>query len=73
MAAERLVSSRDRSSGFLPFVAKRVRRTPIRLQTRCARPSPGIGGLNLRLKDDMQTDLTVSRDRARLLKARLGY
>jgi two-component system, LytTR family, response regulator len=34
-------------------------------------PLPG-GGLNLRLKDDMQTDLTVSRDRARLLKARLG-
>jgi two-component system LytT family response regulator len=35
-------------------------------------PLPG-GGLNLRLKDDMQTDVTVSRDRARLLKARLGY
>jgi two-component system, LytTR family, response regulator len=35
-------------------------------------PLPG-GGLNLRLKDDAQTDVTVSRDRARLLKARLGY
>jgi two-component system, LytTR family, response regulator len=35
-------------------------------------PLPG-GGLNLRLKDDLQTDVTVSRDRARLLKARLGY
>jgi two-component system, LytTR family, response regulator len=33
---------------------------------------PG-GGLNLRLEDDLQTDLTVSRDRARLLKERLGY
>ena len=35
-------------------------------------PLPG-GGLNLRLKDDSQTDLTVSRDRARVLKAGLGY
>ena len=35
-------------------------------------PLPG-GGLNVRLKDDLQTDLTVSRDRARLLKERLGY
>ncbi len=35
-------------------------------------PLPG-GGLNLRLKDDARTDLTVSRDRARVLKARLGW
>jgi two-component system, LytTR family, response regulator len=35
-------------------------------------PLPG-GGLNLRLKDGVQADLTVSRDRARLLKARLGF
>jgi two-component system LytT family response regulator len=35
-------------------------------------PLPG-GGLNLRLKDELQTDLHVSRDRARLLKERLGY
>lgn len=35
-------------------------------------PLPG-GGLNLRLKDDARTDLTVSRDRARHLKARLGW
>ena len=35
-------------------------------------PLPG-GGLNLRLKDGLDTDLTVSRDRARLLKTRLGY
>jgi two-component system, LytTR family, response regulator len=35
-------------------------------------PLPG-GGLHLRLKDERQTGLTVSRDRARLLKARLGY
>lgn len=34
-------------------------------------PLPG-GGLNLRLKDDRQTDVTVSRDRARLVKERLG-
>ena len=34
-------------------------------------PLPG-GGLNLRLKDAKQTDLAVSRDRARLLKTRLG-
>ena len=34
-------------------------------------PLPG-GGLNVRLKDDLQTDLTVSRDRTRLFKARLG-
>ena len=32
---------------------------------------PG-GALNVRLKDDMQTDLTVARDRARQFKARLG-
>jgi len=37
-----------------------------------AAPLPG-GGLNLRLKDDPQTDLTVSRDRARLVKERLGF
>jgi two-component system, LytTR family, response regulator len=37
-----------------------------------AAPLPG-GGLNLRLKDEAQTDLTVSRDRARLVKARLGF
>jgi two-component system, LytTR family, response regulator len=36
-----------------------------------AAPLPG-GGLNLRLKDDRQTDLAVSRDRARLVKERLG-
>jgi len=35
-------------------------------------PLPG-GGLNLRLKDDQHTDLTVSRDRARQLRLRLGY
>jgi two-component system LytT family response regulator len=32
---------------------------------------PG-GALNVRLKDDKQTDLTVARDRARQFKARLG-
>jgi two-component system, LytTR family, response regulator len=32
---------------------------------------PG-GGLSLRLRDDRQTELTVSRDRARAFKARLG-
>lgn len=35
-------------------------------------PLPG-GGLTLRLKDDAKTDLTVSRDRARLVKTRLGW
>jgi two-component system, LytTR family, response regulator len=36
-----------------------------------AAPLPG-GGLALRLEDDARTQLTVSRDRARLVKARLG-
>ncbi|HKE20504.1 MAG TPA: LytTR family DNA-binding domain-containing protein [Kofleriaceae bacterium] len=35
-------------------------------------PLPG-GGLNLRLRGDAPTDLTVSRDRARLVKTRLGF
>jgi two-component system LytT family response regulator len=35
-------------------------------------PLPG-GGLNLRLKDDAQTDLTIARDRARHVKDRLGF
>ena len=34
-------------------------------------PLPG-GGLNIRLKDGKDTDLTVARDRAREFKARLG-
>jgi two-component system LytT family response regulator len=33
---------------------------------------PG-GGLNVRLKDGRNTDLTVARDRAREFKARIGY
>jgi two-component system LytT family response regulator len=33
---------------------------------------PG-GHLNVRLKDTAETDLTVARDRARELKARIGY
>ena len=35
-------------------------------------PLPG-GGLVLRLEDEAQTALTVSRDRARHVKARLGF
>jgi two-component system LytT family response regulator len=34
-------------------------------------PLPG-GGLNVRLKDGKNTDLTVARDRAREFKAKLG-
>jgi two-component system LytT family response regulator len=33
---------------------------------------PG-GGLNVRLKDGKDTDLTVARDRTREFKARLGF
>ena len=33
---------------------------------------PGVDGLLVRLKDDGKTELTVARDRVRVLKDRLG-